>query len=99
MVLAEAWIDLILPHMPVQPVDLQSWTLALAQLARRTDQRGIDVSQGHRQSVLTGLKTAGANPELLALVSEVRDIGSDQAGQVMGDALPLGLKLVSPANT
>lgn len=99
VVLAEAWIDLILPHMPVQPVDLQSWTLALAQLARRTDQRGIDVSQGHRQSVLTGLKTAGANPELLALVSEVRDIGSDQAGQVIGDALPLGLKLVSPAST
>jgi hypothetical protein len=48
---------------------------------------------------LTGLKTAGANPELLALVSEVRDIGSDQAGQVIGDALPLGLKLVSPAST
>lgn len=96
--LAESWIDLILPHMPVQPVDMQAWTLALVQLARRTGQRGIDVSQGHRQSVVTGLKAAGANPELLALVSDVRDIGNEQAGQVMGDTLPLGLKLVSPSS-
>jgi molecular chaperone DnaK (HSP70) len=99
VVLAETWIDQMLPHMPVQPVDVQSWMLALAQLARRTDQRGIDVSNGHRQSVLTGLKAAGANPELMELVSEVRDIGNDQAGQMMGDTLPLGLKMVSTATT
>ena len=90
---AEEWIDILLPHVPQSAVDSQAWMLALAQLARRTDQRGLDISDGHRESVITGLISAGAPPELIHMVEKVVDIGQEQAESILGDSLPLGLRL------
>lgn len=90
---AEQWIDLLLPQMPISQADIQAWALALAQLARRTDQRGMDVSEGHRVSVLAALKAAGTNGDLARMVEVAGEIGQDQVGIILGDALPLGLRL------
>lgn len=95
---AEEWIDLLLPHVPQSALDSQAWMLALAQLARRTDQRGFDISDGHRKSVITGIASAGAPAELIHMVESVVDIGQEQAGNILGDSLPLGLRLEKSQN-
>lgn len=92
---AEQWIDLLLPHVPETPADCQAWMLALAQLARKTDHRGLDISDGHRKSVMIGLKSAGASAEMMRMVEEATDIGQEQTGRILGDTLPLGLRLDS----
>ena len=95
---AEEWIDLLLPHVPESATDSHAWMLALAQLARRTEQRGLDISEGHRKSVMIGLNSAGAPAELLQMVESVVDVGKEQAGNILGDSLPLGLRLEQSGN-
>lgn len=91
--ISEKWIDTLLPFPPVNPLDYQAWLLALTQLARRTGQRGNDVSESHQKSVTSVLNSGGASSELIRMVTEVTEINNEQAGRILGDELPLGLKV------
>jgi hypothetical protein len=77
----------------VNPLDYQAWLFALTQLARRTGQRGNDVSESYQKSVTSVLNSGGASSELIRMVTEVTEINNEQAGRILGDELPLGLKV------
>ncbi len=62
--------------------------------ARRTERRGVDVSETARREILTKMKEAGAHPEQLRVVRETVPLEyADQVRQ-FGELLPAGLILV-----
>ena len=50
--IVQAWLDSILPFEPGHQSERVSWLFCLAQLARQSGQRALDVDLGHRTRVL-----------------------------------------------
>jgi hypothetical protein len=92
----EGWLDALLAFEPGSDGERQAWAFCLAQLARRTGQRALDVDEGHRQGVLAALRgPAGPVPEhWVKMVEEVTELEREEQGQMLGDALPVGLRLL-----
>ena len=57
---AQAWLDSLVGFQPGHDSERLSWAFCLAQLARRSGQRALDVDDGHCQSVLTVLRSLDA---------------------------------------
>src|ERR1700756_2876286 len=53
---AERWIDALAGFEPGNDSERLAWAFSLAQLARRSGQRAIDVDDSHRRTVLTVLR-------------------------------------------
>lgn len=95
--LAEAWLDAILPFQPGNQSERLAWAFCLAQLARKTGLRAQDVDDSHRQSVLTALRGQQVPEHWARMVAEVSELEQEEQGQMLGDALPIGLRLVTPS--
>ncbi|MEZ6130535.1 MAG: Hsp70 family protein [Planctomycetaceae bacterium] len=67
--------------------------LALMQMSRRTHDRYRDVSDLIRRDVIRELKAGRAAEHLLTLVEEGGTLQSDEATQIIGEALPAGLRV------
>jgi hypothetical protein len=94
---AEAWLDSILSFEPGHPSERLAWAFCLAQLARRTGQRALDIDDSHRRSVVSALRDLEGVPgHWLQMVEEVTELEAEEQGQMLGDALPIGLRLVQP---
>jgi hypothetical protein len=94
---AERWIDAILGFEPGHESERNAWAFALAQLARRSGQRALDVDEGHRHKVLTLLRKVSIPPQGLRMVEEVSELEGEEQSQMFGESLPIGLRLlVSP---
>jgi hypothetical protein len=91
---AEQWLDGILSFQPGHDSERTAWAFCLAQLARRSGQRALDVDDGHRQSVLTALRSLRVPPHWVKMVEEVSELESEEQSQLFGEALPIGLRLV-----
>jgi hypothetical protein len=92
--IVEQWLDALLPFQPAHESERLGWAFCLAQLARQTGQRALDVDDSHRQGVLTVLR-AGAVPEHWAqMVEKVVELEGDEQSQLFGESLPIGLRLV-----
>ncbi len=65
----------------------------VVQMCHRTGSRYSDISGDLRQRVVAWLEIEGADETLAALVRDGGDFGSEQQGQVFGEALPAGLRL------
>ncbi|MFQ3649162.1 MAG: Hsp70 family protein [Gemmataceae bacterium] len=94
--IVEAWLDALLPLIPASESDRLAWLFCLAQLARRTGQRALDVSEAHQQAVLTKLREYQATQALVAMVETVTESQTEEQGQLLGDSLPIGLRLLAP---
>ena len=72
---------------------------ALAQVARVSGDRARDLDEPLRLEVLGRLEALGADEATLRPVREYHELETAQQGQALGDALPVGLRLVgeSPA--
>lgn len=68
--------------------------LTAMQLARRTDDRYRDISEGLRSEVLRWMEQIHAPKHLRRLVQEVEKLESEEQELVFGDALPVGLRLI-----
>ena len=68
--------------------------LTAMQLARRTDDRYRDISEGLRGEVLRWMEQIQAPKKLRRLVREVDKLETEEQGLIFGDALPVGLRLV-----
>ncbi len=90
----EGWIDLILGFQPGNDSERLAWAFCLAQLARRTGQRVLDVSDSHRNAVLSVLQALAIPEHWKQMVAEVTEVEREEQGQMLGDALPIGLRLV-----
>src|SRR5947207_11022859 len=58
--IVQQWLDALLPFEPGHQSERVSWLFCLAQLARRSGQRALDIDDSHRASVLTVLQRPGA---------------------------------------
>jgi hypothetical protein len=96
---AEHWLDAILGFTPGNESERLAWGFCLAQLARRTGQRALDVDERHQQAVLTVLRSMDVPAHWIAMVEEVSELESEEQSQMFGDSLPIGLRLLAPAES
>ncbi|MEZ6033482.1 MAG: Hsp70 family protein [Planctomycetaceae bacterium] len=87
---ATEWIEVLLRTGDITDATTQ---LTLMQLTRRTDDRFRDVDASVRQRVLEGLTSADARNHLISLIDVGGSLESDEASQILGESLPVGLRL------
>jgi hypothetical protein len=90
----QEWIETIFAFEPGHDSERLAWAFCLAQLARRSGQRAIDIDDSHRQSVLAVLKEQPVPPHWVQMVEEVSELATEEQSQMFGEALPIGLRLV-----
>jgi len=89
---AERWLD----HLLREKWDAVPTAAAAAvQLARKTGDRARDVGERVRREVLDRLGTLGAPADQLRAVRDVVAASEGERAAFFGDALPLGLRLVT----
>ena len=86
---ATQWLDRLL----AEPLDDPLAQFAAMQLARRTDDRYRDVAAPLREQVAERLQQAHAPQHLIKLVIEGGALDAAEQATVMGDQLPLGLRI------
>jgi hypothetical protein len=87
------WIDALVGFQPGNDSETRDWAFCLAQLARRSGQRALDVDEGRRRAVLAALRGVAVPAAWPRMVEEfVAAQGADQA-QLFGESLPIGLRL------
>jgi len=85
-----AWIDVLLRIGNLEDATTQ---LTLMQLTRRTNDRFRDIDQPLRQRAIDRLSAVGAKRHLVQLVAEGGTLESEEAGLILGESLPVGLRL------
>jgi molecular chaperone DnaK (HSP70) len=95
---ASGWLDAILGFTPGNDSERLAWGFCLAQLARLTGQRALDVDDAHRQAMLGVLRGLAVPEHWVKMVEEVSELGREEQGQMLGDALPIGLRLAAPTS-
>ncbi|HZT83780.1 MAG TPA: molecular chaperone DnaK, partial [Gemmataceae bacterium] len=90
----QRWLDAILSFQPGNQSERHGWAFCLAQLARRSGQRALDVDDSHRHSVVTALRGLDVPESWARMVEEVTELERDEQSQMFGESLPIGLRLV-----
>ncbi len=91
----ETWLEALLTFQPGNEEERRTWTFCLSQLTHRTGQRALDISDDLRSRVAATLRTANASPHLVQMVEEGGELESAEQKQLFGEALPIGLRLVT----
>jgi hypothetical protein len=94
--IVQGWLDALLGFQPGHSSERMAWAFCLAQLARRSGQRALDVDDSHRQSVLTALRGQDMPPHWVKMVEEVTELEGEERSQMFGESLPIGLRLLQP---
>jgi molecular chaperone DnaK (HSP70) len=92
---AMQWTSALLSHSFAPGREAADAIFALAQLARVANDRARDLDDGTRARVIARLHELGADDATLQPVREFHELEVSQQGQALGDALPVGLRLVS----
>jgi molecular chaperone DnaK (HSP70) len=93
---AGPWAETLLTHRPATTRETADLALALALVGRVANDRARDLDPDLRARILARLDELGADEGLKQLVREYHELGGDQQGQALGDALPVGLRLLRP---
>ena len=96
---AEAWIQAILDRNPAPGRESVDTIFALLQLARVSGDRTRDLDPALRDRVGERLKQLGATDEEIRSVREYTEREAAEQGQALGDALPVGLRLIGEAES
>jgi hypothetical protein len=91
---AQRWLDAILGFSAGNDSERLAWAFCLAQLARRSGQRALDVDDSHRHSVLNVLRDQAVPEHWARMVEEVTELEGEEQSQMFGDTLPVGLRLL-----
>ncbi len=89
----ERWIDSLIDVQPQNDNELMGWAFCLAQLARKSGLRAVDLpaeKQAEIAKLLRSLRVPTAWPQM---VEEIVQSGGEDQSQLFGDALPIGLRL------
>ena len=89
------WLDALFSFEPGNDNERLGWAFCLAQLARRSGQRALDVDDSHRDRVLTALRGQAVPGHWLRMVEEVTELEAEEQGQMFGEGLPIGLRLLA----
>lgn len=88
---AEQWLQRLLSQ---DWKKLSHAAFAAALIARKTGDRERDVSDGLRQKILEALRASKAPASWAAMVREVVELSKADEKRLLGDSLPVGLKLL-----
>lgn len=91
---ASRWIEAVLGRSYSSDRETADAIFALTQLARVSGDRARDLEPSLRERVLDRLTALGADETTTGPVREYRELGASQEGVALGDALPVGLRLV-----
>ena len=91
---AEDWIEALLGRTYAPGRESIDAVFALSQLARVSGDRARDIDEALRERVLARLVELGADETTLRPVREYHELETEQQGRALGDALPVGLRLV-----
>lgn len=92
--IVERWLGELLQQQPANDSERLGWAFCLANLARMTGQRALDIDDEMRQRVLATLKEQTVPAGWVEMVEHVIDMGAQDRGQMFGESLPIGLKLI-----
>jgi molecular chaperone DnaK (HSP70) len=92
---AARWIEALLGVQPAAGRETDETIFALVQLSRVSGDRARDIELALRDRVLARLAALGADDATLLPVCEYHELETKQQGQALGDALPVGLRLLS----
>jgi hypothetical protein len=92
----ERWLEQLVGFAPGHDSERTQWAFCLAQLARRSGQRALDVDDTHRQRVLAVLRAHAVPGHWLKMVEEVSELEGEEQSQMFGESLPIGLRLLHP---
>jgi molecular chaperone DnaK (HSP70) len=92
---AERWLATLLDRDYAPGRESADAVFALGQLARVAGDRARDVEPNHRDRVLARMAELGATDEALQPVRAFARREADEQGVALGDALPVGLRLIS----
>jgi len=90
----EGWLDQLLSFQPGNDSEKNGWAFCLANLARQTGQRALDVDEAVRERVLNVLKPLKVPAHWTEMVERVVEMDAGDRGQLFGESLPIGLRLV-----
>jgi hypothetical protein len=93
----ETWLDQLLGFEPGHESERLAWGFCLAQLARLSGQRALDVDDSHRRSVLTVLRSQPVPAHWARMVEEITELEGEEQTQMFGESLPIGLRLIGAA--
>ncbi|AGA27332.1 Hsp70 family protein [Singulisphaera acidiphila] len=96
---AERWTRSLLERPFAPGRETTDAIFALAQLARVSGDRARDLDDALRTEVLQRLEALGADEVIRRPVREYHELEAEQQGQALGDALPVGLRLLAGAET
>lgn len=89
------WLDQLLTFTPGNDSERHGWLFCLAHLARNTHQRALDISDNLRHRITQKLRAEHAPHRLVRLVEEGGVLEGAEEDQMFGEALPIGLRLLS----
>jgi len=91
---AERWLEALLERSFTPGRETADAIFALSELARATGDRARDIGPELRERVLKRLQELGATESALAPVREYQERARAEQAAALGDALPIGLRLV-----
>lgn len=91
--IVEGWVDELVTFVPGNESERNGWLFCLAELARRSGLRAVDVSDYHRERVLSVLRSHPCPPAWPRMVEEVVASGAEDQSRLFGESLPIGLRL------
>jgi molecular chaperone DnaK (HSP70) len=93
--IVERWLDELVGFQAGHESEKRDWAFCLAQLARRSGQRALDVDDAHREKVLVVLRTVEGIPgHWVQMVEEVTESEGEEQSRLFGESLPIGLRLL-----
>jgi molecular chaperone DnaK (HSP70) len=92
---AEKWIQALLKRQYATGRESVDAVFALSQLARVSGDRSRDLDEELRGRVVERLAQLGASGDQVRAVREYTEREAAEQGQALGDALPVGLRLIS----
>ncbi len=93
--IAERWLSALVEYTPTGESDRLPWAFCLAQLARKSGLRGIDVHAEHQEGIAALLKSLPVPQAWAKMVEEVVAPEGDDQSRLFGESLPIGLRLSS----
>src|SRR5262249_18329493 len=93
----EKWLEELVGFVPGHASETMAWAFCLAQLARKSGQRALDVDDSHHQSVSSVLRPLDVPEHWKQMVDEVLELEGEEQNAMFGESLPIGLRLARPA--
>ena len=91
--IVEQWIEELVTFKPSNDSERNGWLFCLAEMARQSGLRAVDVSDPTRNRVLGILRSHTCPAAWKRMVEEVVAAESEDASRLIGDSLPIGLRM------